>query len=434
MDRINKTGKLLIDYKREYMKHYSPIVDLSLETSVNNLVEKKTCDENIAAQILDDNVPLKNFEIAVMSHREFLKTLKELAEEFDKLRGLVNLALAKQGFTRFVETENNIENDSITIIKQYSITPEFIKVYFGLTEDEMPAVMKKRGFAEKFAVLRLSKIFKEIVSEIKVENTGFSQGFSKVYYNQSIDGFSVDYRYHINVNTITEESIGSIVKKIQDLDRVVEKKFNIKTGLKFYNLQPIELKRNDNITQPPKNKSKEETINSKELEEIQNQLISANEESKEQVPDKVEEKIEKPVEEKPVEVKDDIKQDTKKDSENNQRKDKNQEKNNKKDFKEEKPKVEEIKEPSPLEIKDDDISPFADTKDNEILIDDKEIDDTAVYEEEANNVKVEVDTSDDFLDGFIPQQVFSMGGDDDVPGDDDFGTMNAPDEEDIDFT
>lgn len=415
MDRINKTGKLLIDYKREYMKHYSPIVDLSLQTCVDNLVTKNVCDEKIKELILDDAFSLKNFETEVMSHREFLKSMKELIEEFDKLRAIVNTALVKQGFTRFVETENNVDNDCITIIKQYSITPEFIKIYFGLTDDEMPAVMKKRGFAEKFAVLRLSKIFKEIVSEIKPETSEFAQGFSKVYYNQSVDGFSVDYRYHINVNTISEESIAGIISKVHNIDKVVEKKFNIKTGIKFYNLQPIELKKDFIPSQPPRNKGKEETINSKELDEIQTQLIQSKEAFKDEDEDtkfidtSVKEKGVKPFEKETPE------------------------KEVKKVEKEEK---EEVKpEINPLEIKEDDESPFDDIADNKITIDDKEIDETAVYEEEANNIKVEIDNSNDFLDGFIPQQVFSMGNDgDDEPGDDDFGTMNAPDEEDIDFT
>ncbi len=413
MDRINKTGKLLIDYKREYMKHYSPIVDLSLQTCVDNLVTKNVCDEKIKELILDDAFSLKNFETEVMSHREFLKSMKELVEEFDKLRAIVNTALVKQGFTRFVETENNVDNDCITIIKQYSITPEFIKIYFGLTDDEMPAVMKKRGFAEKFAVLRLSKIFKEIVSEIKPETSEFAQGFSKVYYNQSVDGFSVDYRYHINVNTISEESITGIISKVHNIDKVVEKKFNIKTGIKFYNLQSIELKKDFIPSQPPRNKGKEEIVDSKELDEIQTQLIQSKEVFKDEdeytkfIDTSVKEKEVKPLEkETPA-------------------------KEVKKAEKKEKVKSE----INPLEIKEDDESPFDDIAEDKITIDDKEIDETAVYEEEANNIKVEIDNSNDFLDGFIPQQVFSMGNDgDDEPGDDDFGTMKAPDEEDIDFT
>ncbi len=421
MDRINKTGKLLIDYKREYMKHYSPIVDASLHTSVDTLVSKNVCDESIAAAILNDNIPLKEFEIEVSSKREFLKTMKELAEEFDKIRSMVNKSLTKVGFVNFVETENNIENDSITIIKQYSITPEFIKMYFGLTDDEMPAVMKKRGFAEKFAVLRLSKIFKEIISEIRGDNTGCAQGFSKVYYNQSIDGFSVDYRYHINVNSITEENVDSIVKKIREADKIVERKFNVKTGLKFYNLQPVEMKKefleNPNF-QPPKNKGTEELIDSRELEEIQNQLIKNNEDNLEK-----------------AEVKEDLpKKDDDKNSKKNDLNNDNKEskKENKKEEKFEQPKKEE-KSNSPLEIKDEDLSPFDSVEEEKISIPEADNDETAVFEEEANNIKVEVDNSDDFLDGFIPQQVFSMGMDD-VPGDDDFIEMNTPDDEDIDFT
>ena len=275
MDRINNTGKKLIEYKKEYGKHYSFIVDESLRTSLDGLKTKNVLNDDTYNKILDDKVSLKDFEIHIMSKRDYLKSMKELIEEFDKVRKIVNDSLIRMNFVDFIETENNIESDTITILRQYSLTEDFIQVYFGLEEKDMESIMKKRGFAEKFAVLRLTKVFKEILSEMRTE-TDYSQGFSKVYYNPDINCFSVDYKYHINVNTISVENIDNKIKKIKEADKVVERKFLKKTGMGFYNVKPISAvvdqpKENKNV---PKNKKEEPIISQDELDRIQSQLIS----------------------------------------------------------------------------------------------------------------------------------------------------------------
>ena len=48
----------------------------------------------------------------------------------------------KINFVDFVETENNVENDTITILKEYTISPEFIQLFFGLEEKDMEQIMK----------------------------------------------------------------------------------------------------------------------------------------------------------------------------------------------------------------------------------------------------------------------------------------------------
>lgn len=404
MDRINKTGKMLIDYKKEIMKHYSPLVDESLKTSLNVLQERKILDESTIDSIINDSISLRDFETLIMSKREYLKSMKELAEEFEKVRLVVNESLIRNSFINFVETESNIENDTITILRQYSLTPEFIKLFFGIADEDMENIMKKRGFAEKFAVLRLSKVFKEILSEMRVE-TEYSQGFSKVYYNASIEGFSVDYRYHLNVNSITEENIDSKIKKIRDADRVVERKFAKKTGLGFYNIKPVEPSKVP-LKTIPKNKTTEETISNDELSEIQSQLISNNEQNKEiNNVEKSSQNIDK--------------------EENRATKDekntyiKNEEQ--KKDFVIEKKQNEDI----------DNESPFNESKkkENKPVL---EIKDTVEYIEEVSNKKIEIDTSEDFMTGSIPKEVLTGGLEEfEEPSDEDFPDMEEP--EDVDF-
>lgn len=421
MDRINNTGKMLIDYKKELMKHYSVLVDESLKTSLNVLQEKKVLDERTIDAIINDSISLSEFETFVMSKREYLKSTKELISEFEKIRQIVNESLIKNSFTNFVDTESNIDNDTITILRQYSITPEFIKLFFGIADEEMEIIMKKRGFAEKFAVLRISKVFKEILSEMRVE-TEYSQGFSKVYYNASIEGFSVDYRYHINVNSITSENIDNKIKKIRDADRVVERKFAKKTGLSFYNIKPLEPTK-EPLKIIPKNKTTEEVISNDELFSIQHQLISNNEENKQiEEVNKVHENTPKlyvpnDSQSKPI-TNPIVMQEPLKTSEV--------------DNKQEVLKSLPVQKKSPIESSPFDEETEQSPKKGPIL----EILDTAEYVEEVSNKKIEIDTSDDFISGAIPESILNGGLDietpsDDEPSDDDIPDFEEPD--DIDF-
>lgn len=287
MDRINKIGKALLGYKREYSNHYSPIVDEALMISLENKLDKKMLSQETFDLIINDSVTYEELRKFILNKKEYLKTYKELFEEFEKVRELVNKTLHKLNFIDFIETESNVENNQITILKQYTLNEEYIKVFFGLEDKDMPQIMKKKGFAEKFAVLRLTKILKEILSEMRTDSE-YSQGCSKVYYNSDCNGFSIDYKYRINVDSIKEENVEDKIKKIRDTDKVVERKFLTKTSIKFYTLKPLESKVSNSIKiEPdkdstinqnvPKNKLKDTEITKEELDKVHNELIANQE-------------------------------------------------------------------------------------------------------------------------------------------------------------
>lgn len=287
MDRMNQMGKALLDYKREYSNHYSPIVDESLMLSLENKLEKKMLNQETFDLIINDSVTYEELRKFILNKKEYLKTYKELFEEFEKVRELVNKTLHKLNFVDFIETESNVENNQITILKQYTLNEEYIKVFFGLEDKDMPQIMKKKGFAEKFAVLRLTKILKEILSEMRTDSE-YSQGCSKVYYNSDCNGFSIDYKYRINVDSIKDENVEDKIKKIRDTDKVVERKFLTKTSIKFYSLKPLEPKISNSIKigpdkdsiinqNVPNNKLKDTEITKEELDKVHNELIANQE-------------------------------------------------------------------------------------------------------------------------------------------------------------
>lgn len=234
LNRINEKGMLLIDYKTEYMKHHSPVVDKALLIALETFLEKKELDEETFDLIKDDNVNIETLRNHLLLKKEYSKSPKELFKEFEKVRARVNAYLKEIGFINCVETESNVEASRITVMRQYNLPKEFLMEYFGVNEEDMIQLMKKRGFMEKFAVLRMNKVFKEIYNEMKEEQY-ITHGFSLVYFNRAITGFSVDYKYHLNVDFIAnEENMKMVLKKIKEVDRIVEKKYNKKMSINLY--------------------------------------------------------------------------------------------------------------------------------------------------------------------------------------------------------
>ena len=162
----------------------------------------------------------------------------------------------------------------------------------------------------------------------------------------------------------------------------------------------------------PKNKQTEEKVSYDELSEIQNQLIETNEQL--QIMEKVEENTKK--EESIPSKKEHIFENKRNENSLEQKKQEEKQKNK----------------PS-LEIKDEESeSPFSEEIKNDPVI--LNMSDTLEIEEEVSNKKIEIDNSEDFMTGLIPEEILNGGMSNfDEPGDDDFPDMDDPDDDTIDF-
>ena len=224
----------LIEYKKEYTRHISLIIDEALIIALGTLVDKKVLDLETFDLIKNDLVTIDEFERHLLTRREFVKSSRELLKEFEKVRGTINDYLKEIDWVNSIDTESSVDSNKITILRQFAIPKEFIMDFFGVDEKDMIQLMKKKGFVEKFAVLRMNKVFKEIYGEMHEEQY-ITQGYSLVYFNANVTGFSIDYKYHLNVDFIANDgNMRSIIKRIREIDKVVERKFNKKMGLNFY--------------------------------------------------------------------------------------------------------------------------------------------------------------------------------------------------------
>lgn len=238
MNRINAQGLNLIEYKKELNRNYSLLVKNALILALNKLVEEKKLDEETLQKIQDTAIDIQTFSRYLLSRKEYTKNTKELLAEFEKVRYEINAYLIKIGFVDNVSTESLIDKNIIAVLKTYNLPQDFILNYFGIKENQLEQLMKKKGFIEKFAVLRMTKVCKEICLEAP-QDRYITQAQSLVYFNKETQSFSIDYRYNLNVDYIAQPHNAPVtLDKIKEIDETVEKLFLSKMGIDQYIIEP----------------------------------------------------------------------------------------------------------------------------------------------------------------------------------------------------
>lgn len=228
MELLNKNGLELMNARRRYLRHYAKDIDQMVKEYIYTLYKEGRIPEKLFRILLDEKIDDSEVYAYLVSRREYTRSSVELNSEFDKMRVKVNEKLIDIGFTRNVRTENSISTNRIYIIKQYDVPKDFLLSYFGLTPIEIAPLMRRKGFMDKFCVLRLLQVFKEIYTELEIPEH-IDHQFSKVYYNNALQGFSLDYKYMVNLNYLKDPArLADVVIKIKNTDLIVEKGFKQK--------------------------------------------------------------------------------------------------------------------------------------------------------------------------------------------------------------
>lgn len=336
MEILNKNGETLLDYRKEFKRHYADSIDDALKRAILTLYKEKKISEKLFRIILNENIDDLEVYAYLITQKEYTKSSDELNYEFDKVRQKVNDYLISCNFIDNVSTKNSLNDNKICIIRQYDVGKELLLSFFGLTQTEIIPLMKRKGFMDKFCVLRLNQIFKEIYSELKVPEH-VDHGYSLVYYNKLIQGFSIDYKYYVNINYLMDENnLINILDKIKELDKIVEKKFQNKLNYAYYSkvAKPIKNIEKNNFISPDSQIKitpiilTEPESSKKDNKNIKNPNTIVNEEKEKVKNDIIEEKPkENKKEETPLQQNNNNSNNNSNNSNNNNNKNKNKKKN-----------------------------------------------------------------------------------------------------------
>lgn len=229
MNRINQKGMELIQYKSELSKDYPELIKNSLVLALEQMVESKVLDMDTYMIVKDDTMKNEEFGSYLLTKPSFTKTEEEIFKEFEVLRGVLDEKLIEHK-VEGLKTESVIDKDVILITRKFCFDEAFTMKYFGVEEKDLLKLMKRRGFIEKFAVLRLTAIFKELVEKITYPKDLFAVDVSLVYFDKDENGYSIDFTFEVDIERVEKkENLDSVSEHIKSIKEQAETFYQEKT-------------------------------------------------------------------------------------------------------------------------------------------------------------------------------------------------------------
>lgn len=214
MNKFNALGMEVLSYKTEYLnKDYPQLVHNSIAVAIDS---KENIPDKIKLSLKDMSLDYETFKQNLLNESACLKTYEELMLEYEAIRASVENKIKKdKEELKDIVTFSKVENEEIEIKQEFVITEKFIRDYFSISsESEFEALMVRKGFIEKFAILRLTKIFDNFVDELEKE-TMFKMSHSLTFFKSEKNVYGIYMEYRIPIDNLEkEDSTDSICEKI----------------------------------------------------------------------------------------------------------------------------------------------------------------------------------------------------------------------------
>lgn len=206
MKKLNMIGEELIEYKIELGKNYSHLVMHSLKLGIEQMLKNNTISQEVYLSLLDNEMKIETFKSFLLAKPEFQKSEKELIEDYDIVANDILYKLKSYDIYDVLKVSNPAK-EAIHFTQTFFLDKEFARNYFDIEETDLDRVFQRKGFFEKFAVLRLSKILNDwlLVEEFK-ENI-LTATITKVYYSKEQESYNIDVEYIVPYELCENKSI-----------------------------------------------------------------------------------------------------------------------------------------------------------------------------------------------------------------------------------
>lgn len=233
MNKYNKIGMEVLGYKEELLNPSYPIlVRKALLTAVDSLQTNEIIDVDVHFSMKDNEVTLATFEELLLAKPNLTKTAEELFKEYESIREIFDGKLRKckvfeqEKDLAVVTTESKVELEEIHIISSFKVDVDFASDYFGKSEEnELEVLMKRKGFVERFAVLRYNKMMNDFLNKQTGYDTevgsaevieGVRISASPVFFAPEQETYCSEFMIYVDINKIEDETTHDEIMKVAE--------------------------------------------------------------------------------------------------------------------------------------------------------------------------------------------------------------------------
>ncbi len=200
MNKLNELGMNAIEFRKEFL---NPAYPELVHDSIGYAIDKN---------FEDCPVVIEKMKTLSLSEQEFVnflltqdvckKTYEELLVEFETIRKKLSLDCD------YVETISDVTNDNILVKMEMLLTEDFLREYFYIESDaEFEKLMSRKGFIEKFAILRLKKIIADFLYTLNREDVlAMTISNTPVFFNSEKNVYGIYIEMKLNVNDLDTDS------------------------------------------------------------------------------------------------------------------------------------------------------------------------------------------------------------------------------------
>ena len=230
MNKYNKLGMELLEYKQELSKDYPSLVLKSLMLSIDSMATNKIIDVDTHYALKDKDTSISSLKELLLTKTSCLKTHNELLSEYEVIReNLANIVGVTE--REDIQTQSVVEKEKILLVQDFIITEEFIREYFFIeSERDYETLMGRKGFLHKFAILRLEKILKDFIA-IKETQEDINLSHSSVFYHEKKNLYGIQLVFSFDIELLeNEDSFNRLASLTKD---------TIKEAYEYYNTKMI---------------------------------------------------------------------------------------------------------------------------------------------------------------------------------------------------
>lgn len=224
MQKFNQLGLELLSTKEELLNvNHSEVVRKALLFQAESMTENKLIDPDTHLALTNKDLPSDEFTLFLAEKKLYMKTMEELRNEYDVIREALLEKITTE--VRF-DSLSKVEKETLVFIQTFELDLEWVKSYFLVKENDIPQLIKEKGFVAKFAVLRMPKIIDEYL-------TGMAQPHETVdvfreehvYLNADTSSYCMDLIYTVAIDNVEDPATHEGIANYLSESATVSSKF-----------------------------------------------------------------------------------------------------------------------------------------------------------------------------------------------------------------